>query len=204
RTPQPAKTSPKTTITPESQSKTIINIPESQQKVTNVVKTGSEKLRRKQEWVRQMRLKFSTRPEFEITRNILYPDRTLNQDYFRLPKSLTPQLQRKWTEKERDLLIKGIQKYGIGHYREISDEFLLEWSAQDLRVKTMRLIGRQNLQLYKDWKGDVDAIKKEYEKNKRIGLKTGMWKAGTLVYDEKEVVLKMIQEQEMDDDGKKR
>ena len=77
-------------------------------------------------------------------------------------------------------------------------------SAQDLRVKTMRLIGRQNLQLYKDWKGDVDAIKKEYEKNKRIGLKTGMWKAGTLVYDEKEVVLKMIQEQEMDNDGKKR
>ena len=80
RTPQPAKTSPKTTITPESQSKTIINIPESQQKVTNVVKTGSEKLRRKQEWVKQMRLKFSTRPEFEITRNILYPDRTLNQE----------------------------------------------------------------------------------------------------------------------------
>ncbi|CAG8515829.1 17539_t:CDS:2 [Acaulospora morrowiae] len=194
RTPPPAQTSPKTTITPESQSKTIINIPDSQQEVTNVVKTSSEKLRRKQEWVRRMRLKFSTRPEFEITRNILHPDGTLNQDYFRPPKSLTPQLQRKWTEKERDLLIKGIQKYGIGHYKEISDEFLLEW--------TMRLIGRQNLQLYKDWKGDVDAIKKEYEKNKRIGLKTGMWKAGTLVYDEKGVVLKMIQE--MDDDGRKR
>ncbi|CAG8719554.1 15803_t:CDS:2 [Acaulospora colombiana] len=214
--PPPASKSTQTsqeavTITPEPQSEAIMNISESQQDVTNTVKPASEKLRAKQEWVKRMRLKFSVRPEFEITKNILHPDGTLNQDYFRPPKSLTTQLQRKWTEKERGLLIKGIQKYGIGHYKEISDEFLLEWvrphdfkvnSAQDLRVKTMRLIGRQNLQLYKDWKGDGDAIKKEYEKNKMIGLKTGTWKAGTLVYDEKGVVLKMIQE--MGEEGKKR
>ncbi|CAG8563594.1 9953_t:CDS:2 [Diversispora eburnea] len=160
-------------------------ISQQEETVTNV---GSEKLRMKQEWVKRMRLKFSVRPEFEITKNILHPDGTLNQDYFRPPKSCVPQLQRKWTEKERALLMKGIQKYGIGHYREISEEFLLDWTAQDLRVKTMRLIGRQNLQLYKDWKGNEDAIKKEYEQNKKIGLEVGMWKAGTLVYDEKGVI----------------
>ena len=66
----------------------------------------------------------------------------------------------------------------------------------------MRLIGRQNLQLYKEWKGDENAIKTEYEKNKDIGLKTGMWKAGTLVYDDNGVVLKMIQE--ISNDNKKR
>jgi len=81
-------------------------------------------------------------------------------------------------------------------------ELLFLKSAQDLRVKTMRLIGRQNLQLYKEWKGDENAIKIEYEKNKNIGLKTGMWKAGTLVYDDNGVVLKMIQE--MSGDSKKR
>ncbi|CAG8561731.1 uncharacterized protein OCT59_008191 [Rhizophagus irregularis] len=161
-----------------------------------------EKLKNKQAWIKRMRLKFSVRPEFEITQNILHPDGSLNQDYFRPSKGSIPQIQRKWSDKERVLLIKGIEKYGIGHYKEISDEFLPDWSAQDLRVKTMRLIGRQNLQLYKEWKGDENAIKIEYEKNKNIGLKTGMWKAGTLVYDDNGVVLKMIQE--MSGDSKKR
>ena len=68
----------------------------------------------------------------------------------------------------------------------------------------MRLIGRQNLQLYKEWKGDENAIKMEYEKNKDIGLKTGMWKAGTLVYDDDGVVLKMIQEISSDNKKRKR
>ncbi|GBC07590.1 hypothetical protein RclHR1_07550010 [Rhizophagus clarus] len=161
-----------------------------------------EKLKNKQAWIKRMRLKFSVRPEFEITQNILHTDGSLNQDYFRPSKGSIPQIQRKWSDKERVLLIKGIEKYGIGHYKEISDEFLPDWSAQDLRVKTMRLIGRQNLQLYKEWKGDENAIKIEYEKNKNIGLKTGMWKAGTLVYDDNGVVLKMIQE--MPNDNKKR
>ncbi|CAG8492446.1 6121_t:CDS:2 [Funneliformis mosseae] len=161
-----------------------------------------EKLKIKQAWIKRMRLKFSVRPEFGITQNILHLDGSLNQDYFRPPKGSIPQIQRKWTDKERVLLIKGVEKYGIGHYKEISDELLPDWSAQDLRVKTMRLIGRQNLQLYKEWKGDENAIKVEYEKNKNIGLKTGMWKAGTLVYDDNGVVLKMIQE--LSGDSKKR
>jgi hypothetical protein len=46
------------------------------------------------------------------------------------------------------------------------------------------LIGRQNLQLYRDWKGDREAITKEYEFNKSVGLKYGTWKQGVLVYDD--------------------
>ncbi|CAG8655146.1 13699_t:CDS:1, partial [Racocetra fulgida] len=38
-----------------------------------------DKLKSKQEWVKHMRLKFSIRPEFEITWNILHSDGTLNQ-----------------------------------------------------------------------------------------------------------------------------
>ena len=41
---------------------------------------ASEKEREKQEWVKQMRLKFCVRPEFEITKNMIYPDGTLNQE----------------------------------------------------------------------------------------------------------------------------
>ncbi|CAG8617486.1 3006_t:CDS:2 [Cetraspora pellucida] len=60
-----------------------------------------DKLKTKQEWVKRMRLKFSIRPEFEITWNILHSDGTLNQDYFRPPKGSIPQLQRKLNEHKR-------------------------------------------------------------------------------------------------------
>ncbi|CAI2164795.1 4765_t:CDS:2 [Funneliformis geosporum] len=185
-----------TDVTDEMQVDLLETSDDSQQHETEE-NPAIEKLKIKQAWIKRMRLKFSVRPEFGITQNILHLDGSLNQEYGSIP-----QIQRKWTDKERVLLIKGVEKYGIGHYKEISDEFLPDWSAQDLRVKTMRLIGRQNLQLYKEWKGDENAIKVEYEKNKNIGLKTGMWKAGTLVYDDNGVVLKMIQE--MSGDNKKR
>lgn len=59
-------------------------------------------------------------------------------------------------------------------------------STNELRLKTVRLIGRQNLQIYKDqcWKGDANDITREYERNKAIGLKLGQWKQGVLVYDD--------------------
>ncbi|KAI9470484.1 MAG: hypothetical protein EXX96DRAFT_490327 [Benjaminiella poitrasii] len=137
----------------------------------------------KQEWVKQFRLKFCVRPDFEITKNMIFPDGTLNQDYFRPPKGIK-QEERKWTEVERELLIQGIEKHGIGHFGEISKELLPKWSTNDLRVKCIRLIGRQNLQLYRGWKGNADDIAREYEKNKEIGLKYGSWKQGVLVYDD--------------------
>ena len=57
-------------------------------------------------------------------------------------------------------------------------------STNDLRVKCIRLIGRQNLQLYRDWKGNADDVNREYEANKEIGLKYKSWKQGVLVYDD--------------------
>ena len=58
----------------------------------------------------------------------------------------------------------------------------------------MRLIGRQNLQLYKNWKGNADAIAREYEKNMKIGLELIAWRGGVLVYDDEGKVLKRIME----------
>ncbi|ORX56334.1 hypothetical protein DM01DRAFT_1382592 [Hesseltinella vesiculosa] len=44
------------------------------------------RLQEKQAWINQMRLKFCVREEFEITKNMIHPDGTLNQDYFKPPK----------------------------------------------------------------------------------------------------------------------
>jgi len=56
-------------------------------------------------------------------------------------------------------------------------------------------MGRQNLQLYKDWKGNEQDMAREFELNKAIGLKYGAWKAGTLVADDEGMVAKAIEEQ---------
>ncbi|KAI9307934.1 hypothetical protein BJ944DRAFT_237448 [Cunninghamella echinulata] len=146
--------------------------------------TPHEKLvKEKQAWVNEMRLKFCIRPDFEVTKNMIKADGTLNQDYFRPTKGDIVEA-RKWTEVEKQLLIDGIEKHGIGHFGEISKESLPKWSTNDLRVKCIRLIGRQNLQLYRGWKGNADDIAREYEKNKQVGLKYGTWKQGVLVYDD--------------------
>ncbi|KAI8049354.1 hypothetical protein BDF21DRAFT_498616 [Thamnidium elegans] len=141
-------------------------------------------IKKKQEWIKQFRLKFCVREEFEITKNMIYLDGSLNQDYFRPPKGLKKEEARKWTDVERGLLIQGIEKYGIGHFGEMSKEYLPKWSTNDLRVKSIRLIGRQNLQMYRGWKGNEQDIAREYEANKEIGLKYGSWKQGVLIYDD--------------------
>jgi hypothetical protein len=59
----------------------------------------------------------------------------------------------------------------------------------------MRLLGRQNLTLYKSKKfHSLEEIQKEYDKNKDLGMKLGAWKSGTLVYDENGLVLDALQE----------
>ncbi|ORY01319.1 hypothetical protein K493DRAFT_323487 [Basidiobolus meristosporus CBS 931.73] len=158
----------------------------------------SKELLERQEWIKNMRLQFCVRPEFEVTKNIIHEDGMLNQEYFLPPKGakLEAEPERKWTETERNLLIQGIQQYGIGHFREISEALLPQWSGNDLRVKSMRLMGRQNLQLYKDWKGSIEDIEREYERNKAIGLKYNTWKNSTLVYDDAGLVLKAIEASE--------
>ena len=140
---------------------------------------------------------FCRRKEFPETRDIIFEDGTLNQQYFQ-PKEIIQEPERLWTSEHRALLLKGIEQEGIGNFKKIQ-ELLPEWvkfvnkSAQELRLKTARLIGRQNLQLYKDCKLSEEDILKEYQLNKEIGVELGQWK-GVLVYDDDGKVLEAINE----------
>ncbi|SAM05880.1 hypothetical protein [Absidia glauca] len=149
-------------------------------------------LKERQEWINHMRRKFCIQPDFEITKNMIHPDGTLNQDYFRPPKGTKAAKAKKWTDAHKELLIKGIEKHGIGNFGMISKESLPDWTTNDLRVKCIRLIGRQNLQLYRGWKGNDADIKREYQRNKAIGLKYDTWKQGVLVYDDEGKVEKEL------------
>ena len=52
----------------------------------------------------------------------------------------------------------------------------MRWSY----VKACRLPGVQNIETYDNWKGDEKQIREEYEKNKALGEKKGLWKYACL------------------------
>ena len=48
----------------------------------------------------------------------------------------------------------GLEKYGVGKWREISEELLPKWDDQAIRIKASRLMGSQSLARYVGWKGN--------------------------------------------------
>jgi len=71
----------------------------------------------------------------------------------------------------------------------------LQWDETALRVKASRLFGSQSLARYAGWKVPRGAVEAEYARNKRIGDRTGCWKAGVLVEDDHGTVAKALEEE---------
>lgn len=152
-------------------------------------------------WTEEQKLLFIKRLRFQFCNrkkingvSMICKDGTMNLKYFET-KFVETQAK-KWTHIERQLLIQGIEIYGIGGYAKMIEEMLPGWTVNHLRVKTIGLMGRQNLSKYAGWKGDEEAITREFERNKAIGLATGCWKGTCLVTDDAGKVLKMIEETE--------
>lgn len=55
--------------------------------------------------------------------------------------------------------MQGLEKHGVGKWREISEELLPKWDDQALRVKAARLMGTQSLARYVGWKGGWAGVK---------------------------------------------
>ena len=186
----------------------------------------------REEWARLMRLRFSL-PE------MLTPDGAPCAEYARaLPAAPIPlpgltryplcacvracalwcryfrprefQEAKKWSSIERERLLTGIERYGIGAWSTIRMRLLPDWvrachgacdgwrssrqslrgltrsrwlrqTENELRVKTARLLGRQSLKAYKHWRGNALDVQSEYQRNKEIGLAMGLWKGGLLI-----------------------
>ena len=50
--------------------------------------------------------------------------------------------------------LQGIEKHGVGQWRDIGAELLPRWDDTTLRLKAARLLGSQSLARYMRWKGD--------------------------------------------------
>eukprot|EP00002_Diphylleia_rotans_P037652 TRINITY_DN8437_c0_g1_i2.p1 TRINITY_DN8437_c0_g1~~TRINITY_DN8437_c0_g1_i2.p1 ORF type:complete len:351 (+),score=82.58 TRINITY_DN8437_c0_g1_i2:55-1107(+) len=136
-----------------------------------------------EDWCCQMRLLFSPKEMVDSIGRI-------NQEYFRpvIVSSNGPSKARRFGPEEKSGLIAGLEKYGVGNWKDIQQEFLKDWSEFEIRLRTARALGTQSIASYIGWKGSAEAIEAEYLKNRDIGLRLGRWKGGVLVRDEFGVV----------------
>ena len=137
----------------------------------------SQQLAEKIAWGNSMHLQFSPQ-------GVSLEDGSINQDFFK-PKRIIIQLTeaKRWGESEKLALLQGIEKHGVGKWREIIQDHadLSRYDDQFIRLKTARLLGTQSLARHMGWKGDAAAVQKEYEFHKRLGEELGCWKGGVLV-----------------------
>lgn len=141
-------------------------------------------------WGNDMRRRFSPS-------GVCNEDGSLRQEFFK-PKRIIIQLndpqKKKWGEEERDALLAGIEKHGIGKWREIinDSEHLHRYDETTVRVKASKLMGTQSLARHVGWKGDKAAVEREFNKHKTIGEQTGCWKSGYVVENEDGDVAKAL------------
>ena len=129
---------------------------------------------RDEKWVKHMRTKLCP-PE------MVDQDGNFEEVYFK------PRMRNnmEWTEKEEKLLIEGVVEFGVGQWMQIRRSKLREWDEVEIRLKCARLMGRQDLSSYQDWKGDASDMEKERELNKtKAENGEGLFIAGCLVEED--------------------
>lgn len=142
-------------------------------------------------WVRQMRAAFS--PE-----GMCLPNGEIDQDFFK-PRNIIIRLkeEEKWGPAQREALYKGLERFGVGKWREIIQAFPAElgrYKDTDVRVHAGRLLGAQSLARHVGWKGDRAAVDAQRALHLRIAEATRCLKNGVLVENDEGAVARYLEE----------
>ncbi|EFN55627.1 hypothetical protein CHLNCDRAFT_133791 [Chlorella variabilis] len=142
------------------------------------------------EWVKQMRSAFS--PE-----GMCKADGEVDQDFFK-PKNIIIRLKddEKWGAAQKEALYKGLERYGVGKWREMINSFpeLSRYKDTDVRVHAGRLLGAQSLARHVGWKGDRAAVDAQRELHLRIAGATSCLKNGVLVENDEGSVARYLEQ----------
>ena len=81
--------------------------------------------------------------------------------------------------------------FPIGYVLIYIQQLLISQITEDIRLKACRLFGIQRIEVYNGFKGGLDEINavsdfnslrvQEYEKNKKTGMKEGLWVGNVLL-----------------------
>ena len=103
----------------------------------------------------------------------------LDLKYFK-PKASTLD-HHEWDDTCEQMLLQGISAYGAGDIERIRRDYLPRWDSIEIRLKLCTLFGRQDISVYKSFKGNARQIYAERQKNKNRGRENGLWHYGMLV-----------------------
>ena len=82
-----------------------------------------------------------------------------------------------WSKSDQDLLVKGIQRYGVGNFELIQKHFLPQKHVIEIRLRTCMMLAVHDLQEFKGLK-DVEKFDEIKNKNLALGKKTGKFRFG--------------------------
>jgi len=96
-----------------------------------------------------------------------------------------PPTSRQWGDRERELLLDGLERHGVGRWREIASAMPPAWDETSVRARAARALGRQNLSAYAGRRLSRAEVAAEAARNRAAGAATGCWKGGVLVEDDR-------------------
>jgi predicted DNA binding CopG/RHH family protein len=82
-----------------------------------------------------------------------------------------------WSKSDQELLVKGIQKFGVGNFELIQKNFLQKKHVVEIRLRTSMLLGVHDLGEFEGLK-DVSRFEEIKNKNISSGKKSGKFKYG--------------------------
>lgn len=101
-----------------------------------------------------------------------------------------------WGAKEKEEFYDGLTKFGVGSWKAMKDHYN-SLAPHDLRLKLMRLIGRQDLGEYFGLRLTEADVAAQFERNQKIGREhKHLWKNGMIVKDEQGTAERLIKETE--------
>ncbi|KAI7846094.1 hypothetical protein COHA_000355 [Chlorella ohadii] len=151
---------------------------------------GDAALQERIAWAARMRQQFS--PE-----GMCRPDGSIDQDFFK-PKHIIIRLrdEEKWGPAQREALYKGLERFGVGKWREMIQAYpeLARYKDTDVRVHAGRLLGTQSLARHVGWKGDKAAVDAQRALHLKVAEATRCLKNGVLVENDEGSVARYLQE----------
>jgi len=140
--------------------------------------TATEGLTERQKYLLEMRKRFC--PPEMIDPNTM----ELSEVYFRPPKP-----KKILTIDDDELVKAGLEKFGFGEWEAIAKEYFPEADQNEIRIKAMELVGKQDLREYLGKKLTAEELQAEREKNLKEGEEKKLLVWGKVMADERYGVL---------------
>lgn len=116
-------------------------------------------------YVKELRKSFSPKESIDSEGN-------LNHKYFH------SKVNQCWSEKESEMLFKGIEEFGIGNFSAIKSKYLKNWSETEIKLRTGFILKIFNFDKFLNEKLNKEEIEELAGKNEEEGKAKNKFRHG--------------------------